>query len=82
MAGAATSFLDMIVTDGGLAPERLEIFEKNGQLSLAISNETPATSGPPTAATIGRCIPKGRHTRGGWDVRGSSCRHSGSAAWA
>jgi hypothetical protein len=34
-------FLDMIVTDGDLAPEGLDVFHHRGRFYLAISNETP-----------------------------------------
>ena len=40
----SASFLDMIVTDGDLAPEGLEAFEINGQSYLAIANESSNTT--------------------------------------
>ncbi len=36
-------FLDMIVTDGDLAPEGLDVFHYRGRFYLAISNETPVS---------------------------------------
>jgi len=41
---ANASFLDMIVTDGDLAPEGLEAFTINGKSYLAIANETSNTT--------------------------------------
>ena len=41
---ANSSFLDMIVTDGDLAPEGLEAFEINGKSYLAIANESSNTT--------------------------------------
>jgi DNA-binding beta-propeller fold protein YncE len=41
---ANASFLDMIVTDGDLAPEGLEAFSVNGQIYLAVTNETSNTT--------------------------------------
>jgi DNA-binding beta-propeller fold protein YncE len=38
------TFLDMLVTDGDLAPEGLEAFEFNGKSYLAIANETSKTT--------------------------------------
>ncbi len=41
---ANASFLDMIVTDGDVAPEGLHIFEMNGVKYLSIANEVSKTS--------------------------------------
>ncbi len=41
---ANATFLDMIVTDGDLAPEGLEAFEINGKSYLAIANEVSNTT--------------------------------------
>ena len=41
---ANASFLDMIVTDGDLAPEGIEAFSVNGSLYLAVTNETSNTT--------------------------------------
>lgn len=38
------SFLDMIVTDGDLAPEGIEAFSVNGSIYLAVTNETSNTT--------------------------------------
>ena len=35
-------FLDMIVTDGDLAPEGLDVYQHGGRFYLAIANETVA----------------------------------------
>lgn len=41
---ANATFLDMLVTDGDLAPEGLEAFEFNGKSYLAIANEVSKTT--------------------------------------
>lgn len=41
---ANASFLDMIVTNGDLAPEGIEAFYVNGSLYLAVTNETSNTT--------------------------------------
>lgn len=41
---ANSTFLDMLVTNGDLAPEGLEAFEFNGKSYLAIANETSNTT--------------------------------------
>lgn len=41
---ANASFLDMLVTDGDLAPEGLQAFESNGKLFLTIANEVSNTT--------------------------------------
>ena len=41
---ANASFLDMIVTDGDLAPEGIEAFSVNGSIYLAVTNETSNTT--------------------------------------
>lgn len=41
---ANASFLDMIVTEGDLAPEGLQGFERNGKLFLSIANEASNTT--------------------------------------
>lgn len=41
---ANASFLDMIVTDGDLAPEGIEAFSVNGAIYLAVTNETSNTT--------------------------------------
>jgi DNA-binding beta-propeller fold protein YncE len=41
---ANASFLDMLVTDGDLAPEGLQAFERDGKLFLTIANEVSNTT--------------------------------------
>jgi hypothetical protein len=45
-------FLDMIVTDGDLAPEGLDVFPHRGRFYLAISNETPIAAGSTSNTTL------------------------------
>jgi len=47
---ANASFLDMLVTDGDLAPEGIQIFESNGKNYLSIANES--RDGEPKTTTL------------------------------
>ena len=42
----------MIVTDGDLAPEGLDVFLHRGRFYLAISNETPIVAGATSNTTL------------------------------
>ena len=48
------SFVDMIVTDGDLSPEGLDIYRYRGQFYLAISNEVPPLTGGTSNTTLYR----------------------------
>ncbi|MCH8178802.1 MAG: choice-of-anchor I family protein [Proteobacteria bacterium] len=52
---AHATFIDMLVTDGDLAPEGLTAFFANGQAYVAIANET---SGTTTAYAISTAVPE------------------------
>ncbi|MEZ0315330.1 MAG: FxDxF family PEP-CTERM protein, partial [Methylophilaceae bacterium] len=41
---AHPSFIDMLVTDGDIAPEGLKAFESNGKVYLSIANEVSNTT--------------------------------------
>lgn len=45
-------FLDMIVTEGDLAPEGLDVFAHRGKVYLAIANEADPETDDPTTTTV------------------------------
>jgi DNA-binding beta-propeller fold protein YncE len=51
---AKSRFLDMIVTDGDLGPEGLDVYKYKGQYYLAISNEVVALDGTTSNTTLYR----------------------------